>query len=57
MIIKEKEKDRAVDVLENRRTERTRRKCFRCGYEDHLIEKCSKPPKENEKWRKQVRLI
>ena len=34
--------------------ERTPRKCFRCGSEDHLIEKCPNPPKDNEKWRKQV---
>ena len=30
-------------------------KCFRCGSEDHLIEKCPKPSKENDKWQKQVR--
>ena len=30
-------------------------KCFRCGSEDPLIEKCPKPPIENEKRRKQVR--
>ena len=29
-------------------------KCFRCGSEDHIIEKCPKPPKDNEKRRKQV---
>ena len=28
---------------------------FRCGYEYHLTAKCPKPPKENEKRRKQVR--
>ena len=28
---------------------------FRCGYQDHLIEKCPKPPKYNEKRQKQVR--
>ena len=27
----------------------TPRKCFRCGSEDHIIAKCPKPPKENEK--------
>ena len=37
------------------RTERTPRKCFRSGSEDHLIAKCPKPPKENEKQQKQVR--
>ena len=41
--------------MDNRQTERTPQKCFRCGSEDHLIEKCPKPPKENEKWRIQVR--
>ena len=41
--------------MENRRTERTPCKCFRCGSEDHLISKCPKPPKDNEKRRKQVR--
>ena len=30
-------------------------KCFRCGSEDHVIAKCPKPPKDNEKRRKQVR--
>ena len=30
------------------------RKCFRCGSEDHMIKKCPKPPKDNEKRRKQV---
>ena len=34
---------------------RTPRKCFRYGYEDHLIAKCPKPPKDNEKRQKQVR--
>ena len=33
------------------------RKCFRCLSEDHLIAKCPKPPKENEKQRKQVCFI
>ena len=36
--------------------ERTFRKFFRCGSEDHLISKCPKPPKDNQKRRKQVRL-
>ena len=31
------------------------KKYFRCGSEDHLIEKFPKPPKDNEKRRKQVR--
>ena len=30
------------------------RKWFRCGSEDHMIEKCPKPPKDNEKQGKQV---
>ena len=29
-------------------------KCFRCGSEDHLLTKCPNPPKNNEKWIKQV---
>ena len=41
--------------LEYRRTERTPRKCFRCGSEDPLIAKCPKPPKDNEKHQNQVR--
>ena len=35
--------------------ERPPRKCFRCGSEYHMIAKCPKPPKDNEKWRRQVR--
>ena len=34
--------------------ERPPRKCFRCGYEYHIIAKCPKPPKDNEKQQKQV---
>ena len=30
------------------------RKCFKCGSEDHMIAKCPKPPKDNEKRRNQV---
>ena len=45
----ETEKACAVDVLDNRRTERRPRKGFRCGSKDHMIEKCPKPPKYNEK--------
>ena len=40
--------------MDNRRTERTSRKCFRCGSEDHLIAKFPNPPKWIEKQRKQV---
>ena len=36
-IRKEKEKIRAADVTSNRQMERTPRKFFRCGYEDHII--------------------
>ena len=41
---------------DNRKTEQTSRKHFRCGSEDHLISKCPKPPKDNKKRRKQLRL-
>ena len=41
--------------MDNRRTELTPHKCFRCGSEDHLIAKFPKPPKENDKWQNQVR--
>ena len=41
-IRKEKEKSGAVDVSSNRQIERTPRKCFRCGSEDHMMEKCPK---------------
>ena len=51
---KEKEKSRAVDVSSNRNLECLPRKFFRCGSEDHMIAKCLKPPKENEKQLKQV---
>ena len=51
----EKEKARAVDVSSNKNSERPPQKCFRCGSEDHMIAKCPKPPKDNDKRRKQVR--
>ena len=35
--------------------ERPPRKYFRCGSEDHMIKKCLKPPKDNEKPRRQER--
>ena len=54
-IRKEKEKARAVDASENKRTEHTPWKFFRCGSEDHMIVKCQKPPKDNEKRQKEVR--
>ena len=47
-IRQEKEKARAVDVSSNRNSKRPTWKCFRCGYEDHMIKKCPKPPKDNE---------
>ena len=49
-----KEKSLAAGHSDNKQMELTPWKCFRCGPEDHLIEKCPKPPKENEKRRKQV---
>ena len=48
-IIQEKEKACAVDVSSNRNSERPPQKCFICGSEDHMIAKCPKPPKYNEK--------
>ena len=56
-IRQEKEKDLAAVDLDNKLTEQTPRKCFRCGYEDHLIAKCPKQPKDNKKQRKQVSLM
>ena len=41
--------------MDNRRTERTPHKCFRCGSEDNLIAKCPKAPKVDDKQRKQLR--
>ena len=55
MIRKENEKARAVGVSSTRNTERPPRKRFRCGSEDHMIAKCPKPPKDNEKRQKHVR--
>ena len=51
---KDKKKTRAAGDPEIQRTERTPRKCFRCGSLYHLIAKCPKPPKDNEKRRNQV---
>ena len=36
--------------------ERTPRKCFGCGSEDHMIKKCPNPLKYDEKLRRQVLL-
>ena len=43
--------------LDKRLTERTHQKYCICLSEDHLVEKCPNPPKENEKKQKQVRFI
>ena len=51
----EKEKSHADGSSDNRQTERTSRKCFRCGSEDHLIAKFPKPPKDDEKRQIRVR--
>ena len=51
-IRKDKEKARVAGDLYKRRTQRTTCKYFKCGYEDHLISKCPKPPKDNEKRQK-----
>ena len=40
--------------MNNRQTKFTLQKCLRCGYEDHLIAKCPRPPKDNYKRQKQV---
>ena len=53
-IRKKKEKACAAGDSDNRRTEGTPRKCFRCGSTEHLISKCPKPPKDNDKHKKQV---
>ena len=55
-IRKEKEKSRTVDVSSNIHTERPTQKWFRSGSEDHMIAKSPKPPKDNEKRCRQVRL-
>ena len=43
-----------ADDLDKQQTERIPRKCFRCGYKDHLIAKLPKPPKDNKKQHNQV---
>ena len=35
--------------MDRQRTEHTHHNSFRCGSVDHIIAKCSKPPKDNEK--------
>ena len=42
---------------ENRRTERTPPNILRFGSENHIIAKCPKPPKGNEKRQKKVHFI
>ena len=49
------EKSRAAGDFEKQRTERTPQKCFRLVYVDHIISKCTKPPKDKNKRQKQVR--
>ena len=49
IIRKDKQKAHAVGDLYRQQTKRTPRKCFRCEYIDHLIAKCTKPRKDNEK--------
>ena len=43
-IRKDKEKARSAGTSSNKNSDRTARKCFRCGSEDHLITKFPKPP-------------
>ena len=45
------------NVSSNRQIERTPRKFFRCGSEDHMIAKYPKPPKYNKKWRSKYVLM
>ena len=53
---KEGGKYHAVDAQDNRRTEYTPQKCFRCDSEDHLHENFPRPQKDNKKQQKQVLL-
>ena len=46
---KVKEKARSAGTSYNKNYGRPERKCFKCGSEDHIIEKCPKPPKDIEK--------
>ena len=56
-IRQEKEKARAVGISSNRNSERPPRKCYGCGSEYHMIAKCPKPPKDNEKRNNSERFI
>ena len=53
-IRQEKGKGCTAGHSDNRRTEQTSRKCFRCGSEDNLIAEFPNPPKDNEKRQKQL---
>ena len=53
-IRQEKEKAHAVGISSNINSERPPRKCYRCGSEDHMIAKYTKPSKDSEKQRKSV---
>ena len=50
-----KGKSSSVGISSNRNSEHPPRKCYRCGSEDHMMAKCPKPSKDNEKRRKSVR--
>ena len=51
-IRKEKQKTRSAGTSPNKNSDCPARKCYRFGYEDHLIAKFTKPPKDSEKRRK-----
>ena len=46
-----------ASYLKKKYTERTLRKSFRCDYEDNVITKFPKRPKDNKKRQNQVRFI
>ena len=48
-IRKEEEKNRFADTSSKTNSDNPAQKCFRCVSEDHMIAKCSKPPKDSEK--------
>ena len=52
--ISEKKKRKLVLLVLHlkKKSDRPARKCFRCGSEYHMIEKCPKPPRDSEKRRK-----
>ena len=54
-IRKDKEKSPTDGDLYRQQTERPYQKCFRCQSVEHLIAKCPKPPKVNEKQQNTVR--